>query len=109
MKLSEIKQIRPHLNHDTIEVEPAGGIFGVFEVDVDYTYEPASRAGGHRTPAELLIEKVTLAEDVEERDLDDRVVNRYSKGMDARKLPGWDRSDDDYVYTELRDRLDYYN
>lgn len=115
MKLSEIKQLQSRFNDDIIEVEPAGGSYGTFKVKVTYWYEPASFSQHQpdnytfkeRHPVGLSIERIALAQVVKERDQDDKVVATYQKGDDARALPGWDQTDEDYVLEQIKDKLDF--
>lgn len=115
MKLHEIKRTKSRLDDDVIEVEPAGGSYGVFKVKVTYRFEPGSFSKHasddytfkERHPAELDIRSITLAQNIEERDQDDKVVASYQKDDDARKLPGWDQSDEDYVLEKIKEKLDF--
>ena len=114
MKLHEIA--RPKENTLTVSVEPAGGIYGVFKVIAYYETEPASSTqhvvGDASTREQhtgsLTVYKVELAQDVDLQDDDDKPVadQNYKKGSDARKLPGWDKSDDEYVYDEVMGEQD---
>jgi len=108
MKLHEIRG--PRLQHDTLKVEPSGGIYGEFKVDVAYYYEgPSSSKHAsddesfrEKHPASISVESVTVAQDIHEIDEPDK---KWPKGTDARKLPGWDDTDEDYIRDELAEKL----
>ena len=112
MKLHEIVSSK-----DTklkVTVEPAGGIYGKFGVVVHYELESASvsqHVSGDSSTREkhtgsLVIGNVELAQDVYKQDADGKNTDQvWKKGTDATKLPGWDRTDNKYVYDEVADTL----
>jgi len=113
MKLHEIRSLsRTRTKTHKVSVEPAGGIYGVFDVVVEYEVEPPSKTRHvpddytttEHHPGSLTILSVTLAKDVYEQDDDGKDTDKkWDKGTDAEKLPGWDKSDDDYVYDKIVD------
>jgi hypothetical protein len=103
MKLHEIKRLRPRSTHETIEVEPAGGIYGTFDVDVQYTYAPSDDSFKERH-SEINIESVSTTEKVFEfDDNNEKTGKSWPIGTDATKIPGWDDSDDKYILEKLWD------
>jgi len=116
MKLHEIKSLRTHSRNSeaTVTVEPAGGVYGEIKIDVTYHYEGASvtRHGENYTfdehhSAQIEIVDMALAEDVHETDEDSGEVKKggktWKKGSDPANLPGWSKSDEEYILNELHD------
>lgn len=116
MKLHEIAAPvkKPFTGQTTITVEPAGGIYGDFEVSVTYYYEPASSTlhvqGDPSTrehhPEHLDIIDVRLNDDVQELDEDGKKVGKvFKKGLKLLDLPGTDKSDEEFIMDRVRDEL----
>lgn len=115
MKLHEIKHLRRHHLTTTVTVEPAGGIYGEIDVEVKYEVEPASstlHVPGDPTTreyhaAQIDIGSITLDQDVSEYDEDGEKTGKvWPKGTNARNLPGWDESDDKFVFNKVSDEED---
>lgn len=105
MKLHEIARRDPSM---MLYVEPAGGIYDEFEVKVTYDAEepstsehvPGDPSTREHHPGSLTIISVVLNQDVK-----NEAGKTWKKGSDAEKLPGWDKSDDKYVYDKVNDAL----
>lgn len=108
MKLSEIAK-RPRRQSGesfTTTLEPAGGIYGDVEVEIDFEGEGPSHTdhGDNHTfrehhPMEVEVTGVTLVDDVPEYDDDGDKTGKIvgKKGSDATKLPGWTSKDDAFL------------
>ena len=112
MKLHEI--VGHKKPTDVVTVEPAGGIYGEFDVQVEYDYEPASftqhepdnSSFREHHPAQIDIISIKLNEKVWEIDEDGEKTQKFwEKGFDATKLPGWNKSDDEFVADKIADAI----
>jgi hypothetical protein len=117
MKLSEIKTVKKHqgMYSDTLEIEPAGGAYGVIKVEVSYNFTGSSSTlHVHDDPttrehhsAEFEIVYIFLKHEVEQYDEDgEKVVKKWPAGTDASALPGWTRQDEEAVYDQLEEPVD---
>lgn len=117
MKLHELKNIRSSKGSQTIEVEPAGGMYGTFKVEVTFNYFPPSSTlhvhGDPTTrehhPAEFEVDSIVLAEPVTQHGEDgETVIHIWPIGTNVSHLPGWDASDEKYVQDHLTDEVEPY-
>ena len=114
MKLHEIARQPSKLPTEVITVEPAGGIYGEFDVLVEYDYEPPSYTDHEpgnpsfreHHAASISLGDIKLNEKVYALDDDgEKTGKEWDKGFDATKLPGWKKEDEDFIIDELAEML----
>ena len=118
MKLHEIKRVRKASNSETISVEPGDGMYGKFDVVVEFDYEGSSHSQHQPDNSSFReyhggqagIESIILADEVLEINEDGENTGKsWPAGTDARKLPIWDQTDDKFVQDKIEELITDYD